>query len=384
MRFAGWAWLGHIVMAGGISASQSLLAISLLLSIFAWRRRELRSPWHRILLPMGLYVIASWVSALASPRPLYGLDQANEWFHFSSFAVGLALMRTDARLRDRAVLALALVMGVLAFLGLWQYFVLGHTTLEQRITGTAAHVMTFSGLMVVGALFLGVVAIEMRSRLVGIAAGLSLFALVLTFTRGAWLGWLAGALTWLALRRPRWIAWSVPVILILLTIAPMSLFGRLVSAFDTEQASNLDRIRMAQSGWQMIIDDPLSGVGPGQVKGIYPLYRAEDAPRFRTPHLHNNPLQVWAERGLGALLAAIGIFLVAAGGFLRFRGDPERRPWCDAALVAMVGFLVAGLFEFNFGDTEVVFALLNVLTIAAVSMERPGALTLPRRTLPQN
>lgn len=333
---------------------------------------------------MALYVVASWVSALASPQPLYGLDQANEWFHFSSFAVGLALMRTDAKLRDRAVIAFASVVGVLGFLGLWQYFVLGHRTLEQRITGTAAHVMTFSGLMLVGALFLAVLAMEKRSRILGVVAAVALAALVLTFTRGAWLGWTAGALTWLALRRPRWIAWSVPLLLFLLVLAPMPIFSRLVSAFDTEQASNLDRIRMAQSGVEMIIDDPLTGVGPGRTKGVYPLYRAEDAPRFRTPHLHNNPLQVWAERGLAALMAAVAIFLVAGVGLLRLRRDPRRRPWCDAALVSMVGFLVAGMFEFNFGDTEVVFALLNVLTIAIWSVEAPGVpLSLePRR--PQN
>lgn len=371
VRYAGWAWLGHVVMAGGITASQSLLAIALLLCIAAWLRHELRSPWHRILLPMALYVAASWISAFASPRPLFALDQANEWFHFSSFAVGLALMRTDTTLRDRAVVSFAGVVGVLGALGLWQYFVLGHRTLEQRITGTAAHVMTFSGLMLVGALFLGVIALEKRSRICAVAAAVAAFALVLTFTRGAWIGWTAGALAWLALRRPRWIAWSVPVLLVLLVLSPMSIFGRLVSAFDTEQASNLDRIRMAQSGWEMIVDDPLSGVGPGQLKATYPLYRAEDAPRFRTPHLHNNPLQVWAERGLAALMAAVAIFIVAWRGLWRFRADPDRRVWCDAGLAAITGFVVAGMFEFNFGDTEVVFALLNVLTIAFWSLERP-------------
>lgn len=365
------AWLGHILAAGGITASQSLLAVALLLSIIGWWRSELASPWHRVLVPMALYVVASWGSALASADPVDGLDQANEWFHFSAFAIGLALMRSIPALRERAVAALAVVVTALSLLGLWQYFVLGHTTLEQRITGTTAHVMTFSGILLIGSLFIGVMAIHRRSLPYGAAFLIITTALALTFTRGAWLGWFTGAGVWLALYRPRWIAWSIPVLLLALVVAPMPLFSRLVSSFDTRQASNFDRVKMAQSGWEMIRDRPVAGVGPGQIKQTYPLYRAEDAPRFRIPHLHNNPLQIWAERGLAAIMAATAIFGVLIAWFLRKRRDPARRHWCDAGLVTIGGFLVAGMFEFNFGDTEVLMVLLDVMAIAVAGAELP-------------
>jgi hypothetical protein len=38
-----------------------------------------------------------------------------------------------------------------------------------------------------------------------------------------------------------------------------------------------------------------------------------------------------------------------------------------------VSLAVAGLFEFNFGDTEVFYLLLNLFALAAVSLERPQA-----------
>lgn len=370
------AWLGHILAAGGITASQSLLALALLFSLIAWWRRELSPPWHRVLVPMALYVLASWGSALASADPLDGLDQANEWFHFSAFAVGLALMRTLPALRERAFAALAIIVTALAVMGLWQYFVLGHRTLEQRITGTTAHVMTFSGILLIGSLFVGVIALHRRSKLYGVAFLIGTVALALTFTRGAWLGWFTGAGVWLALYRPRWIAWSIPVLLLALSFAPMPLFSRFVSSFDTRQASNFDRLKMAESGWEMIRDRPIAGVGPGRIKETYPLYRAEDAPRFRIPHLHNNPLQIWAERGLAALMAVTAIFGVLIAAFLRMRRVPASRPWCDAALVTIGGFLVAGMFEFNFGDTEVLMVLLDVLAIAVAGGE------LSRRHVP--
>ena len=65
-----------------------------------------------------------------------------------------------------------------------------------------------------------------------------------------------------------------------------------------QQSSNLDRIRMAEAGVEIIKDYPLLGVGPANVKEVYPLYRKHDAPRFRIPHLHNNVIQLWAERGV--------------------------------------------------------------------------------------
>lgn len=373
VRFAALAWLGHILAAGGITAAQSMLAIALLFCIAGWWRGELVTPWHRAAVPMALYVLASWGSALASPDPLDGLDQANEWFHFSAFLVGISLIRTVPVLRERSLACFAFIISALAVLGLWQYFVLGHTTLEQRITGTTAHVMTFSGLLLVGSLFLGVIAMHRRSLLYGSAFAITSLALALTFTRGAWLGWLVGAVVWLAIHRPRWIAWSLPVVLIALVLAPMPLFSRLASSFDTRQASNFDRLRMAESGIEMIRDQPLSGVGPGQLKPTYTLYRSEDAPRFRIPHLHNNPLQIWAERGLGALMAVVALFGVFLISFWRSRSNPLARQWAEGGLVVISGFLVAGMFEFNFGDTEVLMGLLDVLAIAVAGAEAARA-----------
>lgn len=376
VRIATVAWLGHIVLSGGISPSQSLLGVALLACIIGWSRGALRPGWHPVLVPMAIYVVASWVSALLSPAPLAGLDQANEWFHFATFAVALALIRTRPHVSERAIAAIAVLTAGLALIGAWQYFVLGHRTLEQRITGPAAHVMTYSGLVLIGTIFIGVIALHRRSVVYGAAAALGTFALALTFTRGAWVAWIAGALVWLVMHRSRWIAWSAPIALIFLVVAPMPIFSRVVSAFDTQQASNFDRIRMAEAGIEMIRDQPLTGVGPGRVKETYPLYRSEDAPRFRIPHLHNNPVQIWAERGLGAFMASVALFLLLANVFMKARRDPHRGYIADAALATMAAFLVAGLFEFNFGDTEVLLALLDVMAIACATLET-GGVTAP-------
>ncbi len=194
------------------------------------------------------------------------------------------------------------------------------------------------------------------------------FALLLTFTRSAWLGWIVGVSALLVLRRPRLLAFAAPAFVLFVTLAPMNLFSRMVSSFDTHQESNLDRIRMAQAGVEMIKDYPLLGVGPANVKEVYPLYRKADAPRFRIPHLHNNIIQLWAERGV----VGVAAYLMLLALFLRecARGwNGPQRPFAEVGLAVTLALATAGMFEFNFGDTEVFWTLLDLMALVVVSIE---------------
>jgi O-antigen ligase len=158
----------------------------------------------------------------------------------------------------------------------------------------------------------------------------------------------------------------------------MPFFARFVSSFDPQQSSNLDRIRMAQAGVEIIADHPLFGVGPGNVKETYPLYRLPDAPRFRIPHLHSNPLQIWAERGVVTLFGwLLLVGLAVRQGLRQMREGGERSSWGLVGVVATVGLVIAGLFEFNFGDSEVTMNWLDLLAVAFAA-GAPQPLAQPR------
>ena len=127
---------------------------------------------------------------------------------------------------------------------------------------------------------------------------------------------------------------------------------------------------MAQAGAEIIKDYPTLGVGPAAVKEIYPLYRKEDAPRFRPPHLHNNIVQLWAERGILGLSA----YVLLVGLFLRecargWRGP--RSEFAQAGVAIAVGLAYAGMFEFNFGDTEVFYLMLELFALMVAFIEQP-------------
>ena len=127
---------------------------------------------------------------------------------------------------------------------------------------------------------------------------------------------------------------------------------------------------MIQAGVEIIKDYPLLGVGPANVKEVYPLYRKHDAPRFRIPHLHNNIIQLWAERGVLALAAYILLNVLFLREFWRGWRGPESR-FAEVGVGVAVGLAAAGMFEFNFGDTEVFWILLDTAALVVAFVERP-------------
>jgi O-antigen ligase len=125
-------------------------------------------------------------------------------------------------------------------------------------------------------------------------------------------------------------------------------------------------------GFDVIAAHPITGIGPEGIKRVYPLLVPAEGMRHSTSHLHNTPLQIAAERGLVGLAAWLWIFVAffrrALVIFRRLPVEPpDDRALVLGSLAALVTFLVAGLFEYNFGDTE-------VLQVAAALMALPFAL----------
>jgi O-antigen ligase len=234
--------------------------------------------------------------------------------------------------------------------------------------------MTFSGLILPLSLMLLVLWWHERRWWQLTAGSLATVTLLLTFTRSVWLGWIVAAFVVLLASRARLAFYALPVLILFVTFLPIDLFSRLISTFDMKQESNFDRIRMLEAGAEMIGDFPLLGVGPANVKEVYAIYRKQDAPRARPPHLHNNIVQLWAERGILGLAAYILLLALFLRECLRGRLSPQRnapqRKWSDAGLAVMVSLAVAGLFEFNFGDTEVFYLMLNLFALVVVSLEQ--------------
>jgi O-antigen ligase len=138
---------------------------------------------------------------------------------------------------------------------------------------------------------------------------------------------------------------------------------RLMSTFDRKDPTRLDRLAMLREGVRMVEAHPLVGVGPNMVKERYAEYRDAGAVKEINPHLHNVPMQIAAERGLPALAVWVAFIGILSRDLWRlFRGG-QHRVLVATALAAVASMLVAGLFEYNFGDSEFLMLFLVLVTV---------------------
>jgi O-antigen ligase len=374
--FARVVYALHLLTIGALAISNVLLGLSILAALAAGAYR--RVAWHRlrpIFVPSALYVVLLLAAIVASSEPRQSLGSASEIFSLATLFLAPLLLRTAAQRRSLAD-GVAAMVGVVAAWGLLQ-LAGGARGIDHRITGPFSHWMTFAGVLLVGDFLLAARLVVDRAsrrhlwRWAALAAiNLSLLA---SLTRSAWV---AGALTaavFLAVQRPRWLAGLGVAALLTYLLAPVSLAARIRSLADPRDPSNYDRLCMLDAGLHMIGERPLFGIGPDMVRERYSIYRHPSAPRWEIPHLHNDLLELAAERGLAA--AATYLWLMVAAIVLalrRYRREGgERGPNAGlylGAVLALVAFNLAGCFEFNWGDVEVQRLALFLLAVPLAAL----------------
>ncbi len=364
----------HFLLEAKTALCENLAFWTIFTLGWAIAKKEVRFSWHILYFPLILYGIASTGSALLAERRVHQAFEAMLWFKMLIFPAAVILHRNVPRLRQAMLYASVLFGGGMAVWGLLEFFFLGQRDLEHRMNGPSSHVMTYSNLILpMSLLFIILWLYQRKWWQLGVALLITV-ALLLTLTRSVWLGWGAAVFVLLMLTRTQ-IRYYVPAaLLIFVSFLPMNLFSRLTSTWDMKLESNFDRLRMLEAGVEMIKDFPVFGVGPANVKEVYALYKKHDAPRVRPAHLHNNAVQIWAERGILGLTA----YLLFLALFLRecalARNGPNRM-YADMGIAIIVALTVAGLFEFNWGDTEVFYLTMNLCAMIAVAVERPQPLS---------
>jgi len=206
-------------------------------------------------------------------------------------------------------------------------------------------------------------------------------ALAVGFLRNAWVGACAGIAVLLVMRDFRLTAILPVAVAGFLGFAPVRFVQRFYSIFDMNDVTVRDRFGMLRAGEHIVRDYPITGVGPEMIARVYPQYRAPDALLQITPHLHNVPLQIAAERGLPALAFWIWfIAAVLAGSWALFRSAPREGPQrflAAAAIGAVVSMLGAGMFEHNFGDSEFLMLFVALITLPFAVTKAPRARVSP-------
>lgn len=410
-----------------IFAAEGLLALSGLVLAVRLARRETRLVRTSVDAPLLAFTVWTLLSASFASDPAVSHEDAKKLVLFLLFYVVLDLARRDAA-RERLLDALLLGGLALAAYTVAQHHLLGFDTLERRPHGFIGHYMSAAGVtmgvlivaaarLVCGgvsrprgrdawlaaAVLAGVAAVTVAAAhgrgalgarvfvaaLAATGAGLALsradaarraaallplvvvplaaWALVVSQTRGAWLGGLLGLATVAAFRAPRLIAAVAAAVLLLLVARPAAVRERLT----VSDASSVDRYYMWQAGLDMVMDRPVFGQGPGMILSAYPRYRWPEAPNKLAPHLHDNLLQVAAERGLPGLVFFLWWVAATLGAAYAEARRRQGAPADDAgsaatatgALAVVVAAFVEGLVEYNLGDSEVLMLFLLVTAV---------------------
>ena len=187
---------------------------------------------------------------------------------------------------------------------------------------------------------------------------LSLAALVVNGTRGAWLTVLFLLLVLgatLLRKHKKALAVGFVVLVLLLGLAGQhrGLQERVHTLGDASFQSNSERVLMWQSAWQMFLDHPLLGVGAQNYEYQYQNHYISPLAQERGQmHAHSNVFQMLAEQGI----IGFGAFALLFGAILRRGWQGMRRGmfWGYLLVVATVGILLQGLTEFNFGNAAVI------------------------------
>ncbi|HVG54150.1 MAG TPA: O-antigen ligase family protein [Vicinamibacterales bacterium] len=375
-RAAFWLLLAFVAsLQLSIAAAGILLTAALLAWAAVLVRDRTRPDAPSFMLPLAVYGAVTLVSAAFSSDPWASFVDSKQLV----LLLIVPMVYQVARGRQ-ATLVLDTILAVgaaSAAVGIVQYGVLHYDNLRLRPDGALTHYMTYSGtLMLVLCAAVARLVFGNRDRIwPALIMPALVVALAVSLGRNAWVGACVAIGLLLALRDFRLTALLPVAVALVLALAPDTITSRVMSMFDLQDPSNRDRLAMLEAGSGMVRDHPLTGVGPAMIQGVYPQYRPDHAVQKVNPHLHNVPMQIAAERGLPALavwawfMATLGIALARL-----FRRSQDRL-LPAMAIAATAAMLAAGLFEYNFGDSEflMLFLVLITLPFAAVNESPAGA-----------
>jgi len=368
-----WAALPGQVLA--FSLLFSLISISLtesflFMAVVLWavwllvEKRNFSAP--AFFIPLLAYSALSLASSAFSVNATVSFRDCRELALYLMIPVAYMSLRGLAAVRraNYAVFASAAVSILYAF-----YREFFKSAPEERIKAFMGHYMTQAGLLamfVALALAMAIFGKGKARYLWGAGALAAGAALEMTLTRSAWIGVAVAACVLVFIWKPKFVL-VVPVLVAIVFFAsPAAVKRRVLSIFTLQGYSNRMRIEYLRAGAGIIRDYPLLGTGPDTVDMVFqsPKYGLSDEAK-RNVHLHNTIVQIAAERGLPAAAAWL-VFVVWVGVSLvkvvRTR-EPDRLPLAAGGLAALAVLVVAGLFEYNFGDSEITILFLYLITM---------------------
>lgn len=361
--------------------------------------------WGRALVtvPTFITILAAGATFFYTPEPMRAVYWVQEpVLAYLIFLVALNVLKTPEDVRFVVKLLMISVV-IQAFVYFLQFTIGVGFDLHGELTSRAALVKRYGGtvsrnpaafasfvmplLMIALSRFFLARQSRERTRMAMVCL-LGITAVLLTFTRAAWVG-LALGLTWVMILTARRGARTrhIAVILVAACVVAAVMWPILALRADTTQTSAAldERLALMQMAWGVISDNPIFGVGAGAYAFVFREYVTPDLRQNWLFVVHNTYLLRWAETGIVGLLGLLAFWLGAFRVAMRASHESDRMTMslgvgCSAAVIALLWEM---WWDITLGfQTEALMCFLLGLLFAAMRMnERVAVAPVPRESL---
>ena len=175
--------------------------------------------------------------------------------------------------------------------------------------------------------------------------------LILTATRGSWLGFFVGLIV-IFFYVSRKLLLLIPLLLLVFyLLLPANFKHRVENIFNPKYESNALRLQWWKTGVKIFKDHPIVGIGDVGAADVYKKYKEPDEKTIG--HFHDNFVHIAVILGSVGLLAFLFMTVSIFARLIR-QLNITNSGWSLAALAMFTAFHINGLFEWNFGDQEVI------------------------------
>ena len=372
-----------ILLAFWLPLSISLSETFYLLAFAVWLTKMVASkkPFRhtKLEIPVIVFAIVYIAAILFSPSPSESAEILKKPILFGLFFV--LTNSLDCEIEKRHLIDVWLLGAIMA--SAWtiiDYF--RGTTRPGGLFGCITFGHFASMFLGVSLALIGLKNYKRTSMLSVLTFIVGVFALFLTCTRGAWIGFVAGLVLFLVIKR-KWFPLATFVSVLVLTALVLSIYlpnsgpGKAVRSllrpFDAQDprvvGSNLRHWYKWEASWAMFTEHPLFGIGPYRFAEELPNYLPEEIRsqifKNRTyGHAHSIYFDYLATMGIAGFLALL-FFLSTV-----FRLLVRKYKSCDSTfeknlvlgvLIAVVSFCIGGLTHQSSHDSEILFNLCFLL-----------------------
>jgi O-antigen ligase len=348
-----------------IAAVVGLTFVSVLMN---FRRLDLKITG--VMIPAALFTVLATVAALFSVTRGESIKALQLYVVYFMLFYSSGTLFKDRNILKTSILSFVLSSLVVASYGIYQYFFVKTPTavawvdvnqfpeLSTRVYSTfenpnvLAEYLVFS-IPIVLALMWSAKRYVQKMVSLGIL-GLITLCLVLTYSRGGWLGLVFAIIVFAALKDKRFFIVIIVIALLSPMVLPSVVETRIASIGSLEESSNAFRISIWVAAVRMIKDYWLTGIGLGlsAFSRVYRHYMLAGTPAL---HAHNLFLQVGIEMGIVGLLLLLWACLAA---YIKARRpihfEQKHSIILAGILAALAGHLIHGLFDYVWFSPKIV------------------------------